>query len=115
MRSDLHQIKEKNIHGGDENGLSPGFRNSFGHERSKPVFGNAVLDENYLLFFLFLLFELVGVRLGSNLPKIGIHRLQFRCYDARAVTLPDHTQFSSQYSAWANPANYARITTDTLL
>ena len=38
-------------------------------------------------------FELVAVRLDSHLPEIGIHRLQFRCHDARAVTLPDHSFF----------------------
>ena len=74
------------------NGLSPVFRNSFGHYHSESVFGNATIDKQCCFFPIFLL-EFIVRHLDRHLPKFCVHRSRLRCYDARWVTLPNLSFF----------------------
>ena len=74
----------------DEIDVSPGFRNK---TATKSVLSNATLDENYC-FFIFFLFEPIGIRFHSHLPKFGVHRLRLRNYNGRWVMPVVHSCFT---------------------
>ena len=75
---------------GDENGLSPGSRNKFGHE----IRTSQRRTRRQYSFSPFFMLKPIEMPSDSNLPKVGVHQLRSRYNDARRVMLPGHPFFT---------------------